>query len=63
VNRVDPDEYAIELGELCAHGVEDIVLVNHRFHIDADVGECCEDGLKPTGVWHGTTACHFVAPP
>src|SRR5438309_12050220 len=47
VNRVDPDEHAIERGELCAHGVEDVVLEDHRFRIDADIGERGEDGLEP----------------
>jgi hypothetical protein len=47
VNRVDPDEYAIERGELCAHGVEDVVLVYHRLRIDTEIRERPEDGLEP----------------
>ena len=63
VNRVDPNKHAVECGKLCAHGVEDIVLVDHRFRIDADIGERREDGLEPAGVWCGTTARRFIAPP
>ena len=55
VNRVNPDEHAIERGELCAHGLEDIVLVDHRFRIDANVGERCED--------RGAAASCFIASP
>ncbi len=63
VNRVDPDEHAIERGELCAHGVEDIVLVDHRFRFDADIRERGEDGLEPAGFWRGAMARRFIAPP
>ena len=63
VNRVDPDEHAIERGELCAHGLEDLVLVDHRFRIDADIGERREDGLEPAGIWRGAAARRLVAPP
>jgi hypothetical protein len=63
VNRIDPDEHAIECGELCAHGVEDIVLVDHRVRIDVDIGERGEDGLEPAGLWRGTAARRFVATP
>src|SRR5262249_45878131 len=63
VNRVDPDEYTIELYELCSHGVEDVVLVNHRLRIDADVGERREDGLEPTRLWRSSMARRFIAPP
>src|SRR5262249_45455449 len=63
VNRVDPDEDAIERGELRAHGVEDIVLVDHRFRIDTDMGERREHGLEPAGVRRRTTARRFIAPP
>ena len=50
MNRIDPDENAIERGELCA-GFENIVLVDHRFGIDADIGKRREDGLEPAGLW------------
>ena len=63
VNRVDPDEHAIERGELCAHSVEDIVLINHRFGIDADIGERREHGLEPAGLRRGIAARRFIAPP
>jgi hypothetical protein len=63
VNRVDPDEHANDCGELCAHGLQDIVLVDHRFRIDADIGERREDGLEPAGLWRRAAARRFVAPP
>src|SRR5947209_16887515 len=63
VNRVDPDKHAIERGELCAQGVEDIVLIDHRFRIDADIGERRENGLEPAGLWRGTATRGFIAPP
>src|SRR5215470_18929707 len=63
VNRVDPDEHAIERGELCARGIEDIVLVDYRFRIDADIGERREDGLEPAGLWRGAAARRFIAAP
>jgi hypothetical protein len=63
VNRVDPDEHAVKRGELRAHGVEDIVLVDHRLRIDAEIGERREDGLEPAGLRHGTAARRFIAPP
>src|SRR6516164_4249656 len=49
--------------ELCTDGVEDIVLVDHRFRIDADIGERHEHGLEPAGVCRGTTARRFIAAP
>lgn len=61
VNRVDPDEHAIERGELRAHGIDDIVLVDHRFGIDADIGERFENGLeaaRATGCQLGLEAIH-----
>ena len=63
VNRIDPDEYAIERGELCAHGVKDVIFVDHRLRIHADMGERREDGLEPAGLWRGPVALHFIAPP
>ena len=63
MNRVDPDEHAIECGELCAHGVDDIVLVDHRFRFDPDIRERCEDGLEPADFWHGAMARRFIAAP
>jgi hypothetical protein len=63
VNRVDPDEHAIEHGELYARGVKDIVLVDHRFRIDADIGQCREDAPEPARLWRGTAAGRFIAPP
>ena len=63
VDGIDPDEHAIKRGELCAHGVNDIVLVDHRFRIDANVGERREDGLEPAGLWRGAAARRFIAPP
>ena len=63
VNRVDPDEHTIERGELCANGVENIVLVDHRLRIDPNIGESREDGLEPSSLWRGTTPRHFIATP
>ena len=51
MNRVDPDEHAIERGELCTHGIDDIVLIDHRFRIDPDIGERREYGFEPAGLW------------
>ena len=63
VNWVDPDEHTIDRGELCAHGVEDIVLVDHRFRIDADVSERREDGLEPAVICRGAAASSSIASP
>jgi hypothetical protein len=63
VDRIDPDEHAIERSELRAHGVEDIVLVDHRLRIDTGISERREDGLEPTGIWRATAARRFIAPP
>src|SRR6516162_460707 len=63
VNRVHPYEHAIERGELCAHGVDDIVLIDHGFCVDTDIGERREDGLEPAGLWRGTAARCFIASP
>ncbi len=63
VSRIDPDEHAIERGEPCAHGVEDIVLIDHRFRIDTDLGKRREHGLEPAGLWRGTAARRFITPP
>jgi hypothetical protein len=63
VNRIDLDEHAIERGELCADGVENIVLVDHRFRINADIGERREHGPEPAGLWRGTAARRFISPP
>jgi hypothetical protein len=63
VNRVDPDEHAIECDEPCTHGVEDIVLVDHRFRIGAGIGERREDGFEPAGLRRGAAARRFIAPP
>ena len=63
MNRVDPDEHPIERNQLSAHGVEDLVLVDHRFRIDADIGERREDALEPAGFWRGAAARRLVAAP
>jgi hypothetical protein len=63
VNRVDPNEHAIEPGEPCAHGVTDIVLVDYGLRVDADIGERSEDSLEPAGRQRGSAARCFVAPP
>src|SRR5437588_8218126 len=63
VNRVDPDKHAIERGELCAQGVEDIVLIDDRFRIDPYIDERSEYGLEPAGLWGGTATRRFIAPP
>src|SRR5262245_33046715 len=63
MNRVDPDEYAIDRLELTAHRVEDIVLIDHWFRIDAGIGERREDRLEPAGICRGAAARCFVAPP
>jgi hypothetical protein len=60
VDGVDPDECAIKLGELCVHGVKDIVLVDHRFRINSDIGERREDGLEPAGLWRSGAARRFT---
>jgi hypothetical protein len=49
--------------ELCAHGVEDIVLVDHRFRIDTRISERREDGLEPAGLRRGAAARRFIAAP
>src|SRR5215211_543337 len=61
VDRVDPDEYAIECGKLSAHGLEDIVLVDYRFRVDTDIDECREDSLETACSWRGAAAGRFVA--
>src|SRR6516165_4404940 len=63
MNWVDPDEHAIERGEVCAYFVEHIVLIDDRFRIDADVGECREHGLEPAGLRRVAAARRLVAPP
>src|SRR5262249_10505076 len=63
VNRIDPDKHAIERRELCADGVKDIVLIDDRFRIDANIGKRREHGLEPVGLWRGTEARRLVAPP
>ena len=63
VNGVDPDKYPIKRGELCADGVKNIVLVDNRFRVDADVGERGKDRLEPAGLWRGAAARRFIAPP
>jgi hypothetical protein len=62
VNRIDPDEHAINHGELCAHSVADIVLIDDRFRIDADFGQRCEDVFEPAGLWRGAATRRFIAP-
>src|SRR5262245_65723766 len=56
VNRIDPDEHAIKRGEPCAHGVSNVVLVDHGLRIDADMVERREDSLEPTGFGCGSAA-------
>ncbi len=63
VNRIDPDEHTIEPEELCAHGGEDIVLVDHRFRIDADIGERRDDNFETAGLQRCIVAGRFIAPP
>jgi hypothetical protein len=46
-----------------AHGVEDIVFVDHWVRIDADIGKRREDGLEPARLSRGTAARRFVATP
>jgi hypothetical protein len=63
VDRVDPDEHAVERGKLSAHDLEDIVLIDHRLRIDTGIGECREDVLETACSWRGATAGRFVATP
>ena len=63
VNWINPDEHTIDCGELCAHGAENIILIDHRFGIDADVSERREDSLEPAAICRGTTASSLVAAP
>ena len=63
VNRVDPDQHAIERGELRPHGLEDVVLIDHRLRIDTDISECREDSLEPACSRRGAAARRFVATP
>jgi hypothetical protein len=63
VNRIDPYEHAIKRGELSSDIVADMILVDHRFRIDADIGERGEDGLEPTGLRLGAAARYFVSAP
>src|SRR5262245_4960870 len=63
MNRVDPDEYAIDRFELTAHGVEDIVLIDHWFRIDAGIGEHREDRPEPASICRSGAARCFIAPP
>jgi hypothetical protein len=60
---IDPDEHAIKRGKPCAHGVADIVLVDHRFGIDADFGKRRRDGFEPARLRSGAAARRFIAPP
>jgi len=43
--------------------VDDVVLVDHRYRIDADIDERGEDGLEPAGVWRSAAARRFTGPP
>src|SRR5215831_946386 len=63
VDRVDPDEYAIERDKLCVHGLQDIVLIDDRFRIDADIGERREYVLEPADLRRGTATRGFIAAP
>ena len=63
MNRIDPDQHAIDRGELGAHGVENIVFIDHRLGIDAKRGQRCEDGGEPAGLGSDATACRFIASP
>ena len=63
MNWINPDEHTIDCGQLCAHGFEDIIFIDHRFSIDADVSERREHGLEPAGLWRGTAARRFISPP
>src|SRR5215207_819697 len=61
MDRVNPDEQAIESGKLRADGVDDLVLVNHRFCVDIDMSERREDGLEAARLARGAAALHFIA--
>jgi hypothetical protein len=63
VNRVDPDKHTIDPGEPCAHGFEDIVLIDNGFCIHAYIGERREDSLEPAALWRGVTPRRFIAAP
>src|SRR3954447_10917266 len=56
-------EHSIECGELCAHSVADIILIDHRFRIDPDISERGEDGLESTGLGLGAAARYFGPAP
>jgi hypothetical protein len=63
VDGIDPYEHAIKRGELSAHGVEDIILVDHRFGVDANVAERREDSLEPAGLWRRVAARRCITAP
>jgi hypothetical protein len=62
VNRVDPDKYTIDPGELRAHAVEDIVLIHNGFRIRANIGERREDGLESAALWRSAARGVIAAP-
>ena len=46
MDRIDPDQHAIELSKLCAHLLANIVRVDDRLCIHAGIGQRREDGLE-----------------
>src|SRR4051794_31788463 len=63
MDRIDPDEHAVEHGELCAHLIEDIIFVNHRNRFDAHIGERREHILEPARLRRDGCTGGFVTAP
>jgi hypothetical protein len=63
MNRVDPDQHAIDRGELGADGVDNIIFIDHRFSIDAMRGKRGEDGGEPAGLGCDAAARRLIASP
>ena len=63
MERIDPHEHAVSRQELLAYIVGELLVIDRRLGIDADLGKLFEDPLKAVVLWcGGLSGCSIAAP-
>jgi hypothetical protein len=63
VNRIDPDQHAIDLQELLAHLVCHVIGKHRRLGLDAGICQLLEHAMEAVVLRRGSAACVTIATP